>query len=331
MRRDLAYVCKLGQNCKIDRNNRNRCQFCRFQKCLQAGMKIEGMSFLCFSPGVLPHNFYIAAVQLDRTRPSSSPKLNSNSNISKLNADAKTTAAEVDKSSLKRESISLVASSQFPSEDGVRPSCESKNAYPSPVNEGVFDAEDLTTQVVHPEPSPCDTPLFGSSTVENDSKVDMKVSVNSIFPTVTLSNSSSQSSGVLAERLLNPITMSNAQMTSRSSPLASLLRSSVPATSLVTGASNMQASGKSSVAPPFFHTSSEDIAASRAFDNLQRVLFSSTSGTPLSTSTDYDGKWKQYIVKLRSILLRGHLIQDLLLWRALMTLHWPILSQWETQ
>ena len=32
--------------------------------------------------------------------------------------------------------------------------------------------------------------------------------------------------------------------------------------------------------PPFFHTSSEDVAASRAFDNLQRVLLGSSAQPP---------------------------------------------------
>lgn len=36
------YVCQANRNCVIDKQYRNRCQYCRFQRCLQVGMVKEG-------------------------------------------------------------------------------------------------------------------------------------------------------------------------------------------------------------------------------------------------------------------------------------------------
>lgn len=35
------YVCLADRNCPVDKRRRNRCQFCRFQKCLSVGMVKE--------------------------------------------------------------------------------------------------------------------------------------------------------------------------------------------------------------------------------------------------------------------------------------------------
>ena len=35
------YVCPAEKNCLVDKRHRNRCQFCRFQKCLSVGMVKE--------------------------------------------------------------------------------------------------------------------------------------------------------------------------------------------------------------------------------------------------------------------------------------------------
>lgn len=38
------YTCTESQNCKIDKTQRKRCPYCRFQKCLAVGMRLEGKS-----------------------------------------------------------------------------------------------------------------------------------------------------------------------------------------------------------------------------------------------------------------------------------------------
>ena len=38
------YTCTESQSCKIDKTQRKRCPFCRFQKCLTVGMRLEGAS-----------------------------------------------------------------------------------------------------------------------------------------------------------------------------------------------------------------------------------------------------------------------------------------------
>ena len=51
-----VYTCVADRSCHIDKSQRKRCPFCRFQKCLEVGMKLEGNQFLlqllffCLSP-----------------------------------------------------------------------------------------------------------------------------------------------------------------------------------------------------------------------------------------------------------------------------------------
>ena len=42
VQKQLHYTCVENMSCQIDKNNRIRCQFCRFQKCLSLGMLKEG-------------------------------------------------------------------------------------------------------------------------------------------------------------------------------------------------------------------------------------------------------------------------------------------------
>ena len=42
VQKQLHYACVENMSCQIDKNNRIRCQFCRFQKCLSLGMLKEG-------------------------------------------------------------------------------------------------------------------------------------------------------------------------------------------------------------------------------------------------------------------------------------------------
>ncbi|NP_001037470.1 protein ultraspiracle homolog [Bombyx mori] len=43
VRKDLTYACREDKNCIIDKRQRNRCQYCRYQKCLACGMKREAV------------------------------------------------------------------------------------------------------------------------------------------------------------------------------------------------------------------------------------------------------------------------------------------------
>ncbi|XP_059840889.1 retinoic acid receptor RXR-alpha-B-like isoform X1 [Hypanus sabinus] len=43
VRKDLTYTCRDTKDCIIDKRQRNRCQYCRYQKCLATGMKREAV------------------------------------------------------------------------------------------------------------------------------------------------------------------------------------------------------------------------------------------------------------------------------------------------
>ncbi|CAF1187652.1 unnamed protein product [Didymodactylos carnosus] len=43
VRKDLTYTCRDNRECIIDKRQRNRCQYCRYQKCLLVGMKKEAV------------------------------------------------------------------------------------------------------------------------------------------------------------------------------------------------------------------------------------------------------------------------------------------------
>lgn len=43
VRKELSYACREDKNCIIDKKQRNRCQYCRYQKCLNCGMKREAV------------------------------------------------------------------------------------------------------------------------------------------------------------------------------------------------------------------------------------------------------------------------------------------------
>ena len=47
VRNSTSYTCRGNNNCTVDRDNRSRCPSCRFQKCLNTGMKKEGNRILC--------------------------------------------------------------------------------------------------------------------------------------------------------------------------------------------------------------------------------------------------------------------------------------------
>ena len=43
----VNYQCPRNKNCVVDRVNRNRCQYCRLQKCLRLGMSRDGECPFC--------------------------------------------------------------------------------------------------------------------------------------------------------------------------------------------------------------------------------------------------------------------------------------------
>jgi len=43
VRKELTYTCRDNRDCIIDKRQRNRCQYCRYQKCLDVGMKREAV------------------------------------------------------------------------------------------------------------------------------------------------------------------------------------------------------------------------------------------------------------------------------------------------
>ena len=43
VRKNLNYACRDDRQCTIDKRQRNRCQYCRYQKCVKAGMKKEAV------------------------------------------------------------------------------------------------------------------------------------------------------------------------------------------------------------------------------------------------------------------------------------------------
>ena len=49
VRKNVKYTCLGTQTCIVNKTMRNRCQACRWQKCLACGMKVEGISFIFYS------------------------------------------------------------------------------------------------------------------------------------------------------------------------------------------------------------------------------------------------------------------------------------------
>lgn len=41
IRKQLGYQCRGTMNCEVTKHHRNRCQFCRLQKCLASGMRSD--------------------------------------------------------------------------------------------------------------------------------------------------------------------------------------------------------------------------------------------------------------------------------------------------
>lgn len=50
VQKNAKYVCLANKNCPVDKRRRNRCQYCRFQKCLSVGMVKEGEGYCYYYP-----------------------------------------------------------------------------------------------------------------------------------------------------------------------------------------------------------------------------------------------------------------------------------------
>lgn len=62
VRKDLTYACREDRNCMIDKRQRNRCQYCRYQKCLSMGMKREAVQVLDYKRSRYRHKVLERAI-----------------------------------------------------------------------------------------------------------------------------------------------------------------------------------------------------------------------------------------------------------------------------
>lgn len=53
IRKQLGYQCRGAMNCEVTKHHRNRCQFCRLQKCLASGMRSDCNFHLIMSTNIL--------------------------------------------------------------------------------------------------------------------------------------------------------------------------------------------------------------------------------------------------------------------------------------
>ncbi|CAF4440072.1 unnamed protein product [Rotaria socialis] len=56
VQKNMAYQCNKDQNCEINKVTRNRCQYCRFQKCFSVGMSKEELRILNHTKKLLNQN-----------------------------------------------------------------------------------------------------------------------------------------------------------------------------------------------------------------------------------------------------------------------------------
>lgn len=55
VQKNAKYVCLASKNCPVDKRRRNRCQYCRFQKCLSVGMVKEGKTRILMQEHTRPN------------------------------------------------------------------------------------------------------------------------------------------------------------------------------------------------------------------------------------------------------------------------------------
>ncbi|MEQ2203161.1 hypothetical protein XENOCAPTIV_025790 [Xenoophorus captivus] len=66
VRKDLTYTCRDNKDCVIDKRQRNRCQYCRYQKCLAMGMKREGTAHTFEDKVLLKHTVKTVQICLNQ-------------------------------------------------------------------------------------------------------------------------------------------------------------------------------------------------------------------------------------------------------------------------
>jgi len=49
----MNYTCRSFQDCPVDVNHRNQCQYCRLKKCVRVGMRKDGKRIILSVPGDL--------------------------------------------------------------------------------------------------------------------------------------------------------------------------------------------------------------------------------------------------------------------------------------
>lgn len=54
IRKQLGYQCRGQMNCEVTKHHRNRCQYCRLQKCLVCGMRSDCKINKDFAPRLSP-------------------------------------------------------------------------------------------------------------------------------------------------------------------------------------------------------------------------------------------------------------------------------------
>lgn len=88
IRKQLAYQCRGTMNCEITKHHRNRCQYCRLQKCLACGMRSDCMYFLEFIEFLLKYSNwkdFQTAVQHERKPLLDKKEVNSNAALHNAN------------------------------------------------------------------------------------------------------------------------------------------------------------------------------------------------------------------------------------------------------
>ena len=72
VQKNSKYVCLADKNCPVDKRRRNRCQYCRFQKCLAVGMvkEVVRTNDLKGRRGRLPTKPKSPSIQTNRTQQS---------------------------------------------------------------------------------------------------------------------------------------------------------------------------------------------------------------------------------------------------------------------